>query len=63
MAETKESKLFKVFEVYYTQKTFPVGESNNLTAAKKLARKAYKKSNGEFPVFISDGTKVVWNKK
>ena len=55
--------MYKLFEIDYYGKSHSVGESDNLTEAKKQANKAYKKSNGEYPVFVSDGTKVVYNRQ
>lgn len=55
--------MYKVFEIDYYGRSHSVGESDNLTEAKKKANKAYKKSNGEYPVFVSDGTKVVYNRQ
>lgn len=51
--------MFKVFEVDYNEKAYLVGTVETLQAAKKLGKKAIKNSHGEFPVFISDGKKVV----
>ena len=55
--------MYKVFEVDYYDKSYNIGESEDLTEAKKLANKAYKNSNGEYTVFVSDGTNVVYNRK
>lgn len=57
------NRMYKAFEIDYYGKSHSVGESDNLIEAKKKANKAYKKSNGEYPVFVSDGTKVVYNRQ
>lgn len=54
--------MYKVFEVDYCDRSYKLGESENLTEAKKIANKAYKNSNGEYPVFIVDDKKVVYNR-
>lgn len=55
--------MFKAFEIDYHDKSHLIGESDNLKEAKKIASKAYRKSNGEYPVFVEDEKKVVWNRK
>lgn len=54
--------MYKAFEIDYNDRVYIVGESENLTEAKKMANKAYKNSNGEFTVFVEDGEKVVYNR-
>lgn len=53
--------MYKVFEVDYTNRTFLKGKTEDIKEAKRIARKAFKESHGEFTVFISDGTKVVFD--
>ena len=54
--------MYKVFEEDYCARSYKLGESENLTEAKRIANKAYKNSNGEYPVFIVGDEKVVYNK-
>lgn len=55
--------MFKVFEIDYHDRCYLIGEADDFITAKKIANEAYKKSNGEYPVFVEDGEKVVYNKK
>lgn len=55
--------MYKAFEIDYHGKAHNIGESEYLTEAKKKANRAYKNSNGEYPVFVSDGTKVVYSRQ
>lgn len=55
--------MYKAFEIDYHNRSHIIGESENLAEAKKMANKAYRKSNGEFPVFVENGEKVVYNRQ
>lgn len=59
----EEIMMYKAFEIDYYGKSHNIGESENLTEAKGIANKAYKNRDGEYPVFVSDGEKVVYNRK
>lgn len=48
-----------VFEVDYHDRSFRVGSADTLAEAKKIARRALKKSNGEFPCYIMHAGKCV----
>lgn len=51
--------MFKVYEVDYHDRAWLVGKADTIKEAKMIAGCALKKSNGEYPCFISDGEKVV----
>jgi len=51
--------MFKVYEVDYNNRTWIVGKADTIKEAKKIAKGALKKSNGEYPCFVTDGEKVV----
>lgn len=47
---------YTVFEVDYTERTYKIGETDEMAEARKIARAALKESKGEFPCFVmSDG--------
>lgn len=50
---------FSVFEVDYHERSWKIGEYETMEEARKAAREAFKKSRGEFPVFIMSGGKCV----
>ena len=53
--------MYNVYEVDYHERSWKKGSAKTLEEAKKIASKAFKESNGEFPVFIEDGKGVVFN--
>lgn len=50
---------FTVFQIDYHERSFRVGAADTLDEARKIARKALRKSNGEFPCFIMSAGKCV----
>ena len=44
--------MFKVYEIDYHERAYFVGSADTLSEARKIARKALKKSDGEFPCFV-----------
>lgn len=55
--------MYTVFEIDYYSRSYTIGESEDLKEAKRIANNAYKKSNCEYPVFVSDGEKVVYSRQ
>ena len=55
----KEKAMFIVYEVDYHERAHKIGTASTMKEAKAIARKALKRSNHEFPCFVSDGDKCV----
>lgn len=55
----KESIVFIVYEVDYHERARKIGTASTMKETRSIARKALKRSNHEFPCFISDGNKCV----
>lgn len=53
--------MYKIYEVDYCNRTYLKGTTTDIKEAKKIARKVFKESNKEYPVFISDMKKVVFD--
>ena len=51
--------MFIVYEVDYHERAHKIGTASTMKDAKAIARKALKRSNHEFPCFVSDGDKCV----
>lgn len=51
--------MFTVYEIDYNDRCWVVGNADTIQEARKLARKALKKSHGEFPTFIMHEGKEV----
>lgn len=52
---------FTVYEIDYHDRCWTIGTFDTIQEAKKLARKAFKQTNGEFPTFIMHDGKEVWS--
>ena len=51
--------MFIIYEVDYHERSRKIGTANTLKEARAIAHKALKRSNHEFPCFVSDGDKCV----
>lgn len=51
--------MFIVYEVDYHERARKIGTANTMKEARAIAYKALKRSNHEFPCFVSDGNKCV----
>lgn len=51
--------MFTVYEIDYHDRSWLVGSADTIQEARKLARKALKKSNGEYPTFIMHDGEMV----
>lgn len=54
---------YSAFCVDYNGRCYRVGQSNNQFEAIKMAIHAHRESKGEYPCFVEDGEKVVYNIK
>ena len=54
-----EKIMLIVYEVDYHERARKIGTASTMKEAKAIARKALKRSNHEFPCFVSDGDKCV----
>lgn len=52
---------YSAFCVDYNGRCYRVGQSNNQFEAIKMAIRAHRESKGEYPCFVEDGEKVVYN--
>lgn len=50
---------FTVFQIDYHERSFRIGEADTLDEARKIARRAFRKSRGEFPCFIMSAGQCV----
>jgi hypothetical protein len=50
---------FTVFQIDYHERSFRIGAADTLDEARKIARKAFRKSRGEFPCFIMSAGQCV----
>ena len=51
--------MFIIYEVDYHERARKIGTANTMKEARAIAHKALKRSNHEFPCFVSDGDKCV----
>lgn len=57
--EESNMKKFTVYEIDYHDRCWVVGDADTIQEARKLARKALKRTKGEFPTFITHEGKMV----
>lgn len=50
---------FTVFQIDYHERSFRIGAADTLDEAWKIARKAFRKSHGEYPCFIMSAGQCV----
>ena len=53
---------YSAFSIDYNGRCYRVGQSDNQFEAIKMALHAYREPKGEYPCFVEDGEKVVFNK-
>lgn len=54
---------YSAFSIDYNGKCYRVGQSDNRLEAIKIALRAFRESKGEYPCFVEDGEKVIFNKR